>query len=96
MMEYKYTYYEIVKALEDCSDGSGTGIIRATIDLIKRQNAKIKMLERKLSIAEDCIDEVDDALCRGSHNDWAEKAIEEYYSLVNEMTNKLEENNNER
>ena len=43
-MERKYAYYEIVKALENCSDGSGTGIIKATIDLIKCQNAEIERL----------------------------------------------------
>lgn len=43
-MERKFTDAEIVEALENCSDGSGKGIIQATIDLIKRQKAEIERL----------------------------------------------------
>ena len=42
---------EIIKALENCADGSGTGLIRATIDLISRQKAEI---ERLNTLCADC------------------------------------------
>ena len=38
---------EIIKALERCADGSGTGLIKATIDLINRQKAEIERLEKE-------------------------------------------------
>jgi hypothetical protein len=37
---------EIIKALEHCSDGSGTGLIQATLDLINRQKAEIEKLTK--------------------------------------------------
>ena len=33
---------EIIKALERCSDGSGTGLVQATISLINRLQAEVK------------------------------------------------------
>ena len=39
---------EIIKALECCADGSGTGLIRATLDLINRQREEIERLEREI------------------------------------------------
>lgn len=44
-MENKFTDNEIIKVLECCADGSGTGIIKATIDLIIRQKVEIERLK---------------------------------------------------
>lgn len=55
------------------------------LDLISRYKAEIERLRKRLSLAENCILEVDDALSRGSTNDYAEQAIEEYNKLVKEM-----------
>lgn len=35
---------EIIKTLERCSDGTGKGIIKATLDLIKRKDEQIEAL----------------------------------------------------
>jgi hypothetical protein len=43
---------EIIKALECCSDGSGTGLIQATLDLINRQKAEIERLKAPKFIIE--------------------------------------------
>ena len=47
-MSDKLTDNEIIKALECCRDGSGTGLIKATIDLINRQKAEIERLNKKV------------------------------------------------
>lgn len=47
-------------------------------NIINQQRVEIDKLKRQLSLAEDCINEIDDALYRGTRNDWAEQAIETY------------------
>lgn len=54
---------------------------RAEADALKRER---DTLEKKLGLAEECIDKIDDALCRGSGNDWAEECIENYYKQTKE------------
>lgn len=51
MTEHKFTDDEIIRALENCADGSGTGLIRATLDLIKRYKAEIEQLKHQYDLA---------------------------------------------
>ncbi len=46
---------EIIKALENCSDGTNKGIIKATLSLIKLQKTTIDILIRK---HDDLLDEI--------------------------------------
>ena len=49
---------------------------------IAEKNAEIEKLKKKLSLAECCICDVEDALNRGSDNDWAREHIENYEKEV--------------
>ena len=81
-MERKYAYYEIVEALENCSDGSGTGIIKATIDLLKCQNAEI---ERLNGICADLSKEIE------SFSDIGKMYSEIKYEAIKEFAERLKE-----
>lgn len=54
-------------------------------DIINRKDAEIERLQKQLSLAEECIVKIEDALYRGGRNDWAEEAIEEYNNIAKEM-----------
>ena len=50
MPDKKPTDSEIVKALECCTDGSGTGLIKATLDLINRLQAENEELKDTVKV----------------------------------------------
>lgn len=47
-------------------------------ELAKEAATTIQFLARRLDEAEECIYAIEDALNRGSDNDWAREAIEKY------------------
>ena len=49
---------------------------------IAEKNVEIEKLKKKLSLAECCICDIEDALNRGSDNDWAREHIEDYEKEV--------------
>lgn len=49
---------------------------------LAEKSAEVERLKKRLHLAETCIDEVEDALYRGSGNDWAEQAVENYNNLL--------------
>lgn len=52
--------------------------------LIDRQKTEIEKLDEKFTIASEAIYEIEDALNKGSDNDWARETIEEYERLIAE------------
>lgn len=58
---------------------------RAEVDTLKKERDALK---QRLNAAEECINKVDDALCRGSGNDWAEECIENYHKQTKEKGEK--------
>ena len=52
--------------------------------LIDRQKTEIEKLDEKFTIASEAIYEIEDALNKGSDNDWARETIEEYERLISE------------
>lgn len=54
---------------------------RAEVDALKKERDALK---QQLNMAEECINGIDDALCRGSGNDWAEECIENYHKQTKE------------
>ena len=65
---------------EMCKNALPTKDITDLKEALKKAQDEIKNLKIELEYATDCIDEVEDALNRGNHNDWAESAINEYRS----------------
>ena len=62
-------------------------ICRNALDLINRQKAEIERLNKLLSGAKDCIDEIEYAMEKvGTSNDRIDEAIEEWGTLVKELT----------
>ena len=52
--------------------------------LIDRQKTEIEKLDEKFTIASEAIYEIEDALNRGSDNDWVRETIKEYERLMAE------------
>ena len=88
---------EIIKALECCINDKcqecplnklfcGREVATEyALDLINRQKAEIERLKKRLVLAEECIDEIEDAAYRAGSNDRIDEVIEEYNTLVKEM-----------
>ena len=91
---------EIIKALRQCetqktcSDcpyfekiGCKKHLYQDAFNLINRQKAEIERLNKLLSGAKDCIDEIEYAMEKvGTSNDRIDEAIEEWGTLVKELT----------
>lgn len=72
--------------LYDCNNCSEQQRKQA-LDLINRQQAEIERLQKLLSGAKDCIDEIEYAMDKvGTSNDRIDEALEEWNNLVKEMT----------
>lgn len=74
---------QVVKALEKWMknyDGKVTNFVTLgnAIGLIEKLDNENKRLEAELTRATECIWSVEDALNRGTDNDWAREAIEQY------------------
>lgn len=52
--------------------------------LIDRQKTEVEKLNKKFTIASEAIYEIENALNRGSDNDWARETIKEYERLIAE------------
>ena len=63
---------------EMCKNALPTKDINDLKEALKKAQKEITNLKIELEYATDCIDEIEDALNRGNHNDWAENAINEY------------------
>lgn len=59
-------------------------MIKNALNLINRQQTEIKRLKQKFNFADDCIWDIEDALNRGSDNDWAREHIAKYEEMVSE------------
>ena len=71
----------LIKSLKDGTDALITG--QETLQkYIAEKNAEIEKLKKKLTLAECCICDIEDALDRGSDNDWAREHIEDYEKEV--------------
>ena len=77
---------EIIRGLERMSEEDPDGFSSDILNYINRQKAEIERLQKKNGFADECIAEVEDALYRGSNNDWASKAIDEYNERIKEMS----------
>ena len=74
---------EIIKALERCSDGSGKGLIKATLDLINRQKAEIEKSYDIMYRQSDVITEQKEMIER-LYNSLRLTAIEQYENGKND------------
>lgn len=63
---------------DDYRNGVKVSLIEKTVKALEKQQAEIERLQKKLALADECIADVEDALYRGSDNDWASEAVDAY------------------